>query len=137
MLRDRSQRERVPAEHMAVVQFPPHTMPVRTAPTAVPSTLWNRNIDRNETQNIRSLLFLLKSLPVLAVMTKKESNNGIVRGTRTFFCFKTETGSELGGGRAPRWSEGLCSEHGSSSDSVFWLKAKWFFEGQISHDMKR
>jgi hypothetical protein len=42
----------------------------------------------NETQNISSLLFLLKSLPVLAVMIKKESNNGIVRGTRTFFVLK-------------------------------------------------
>jgi hypothetical protein len=64
-------------------------MPVQTAHTAVPSTLWNRKIDRNETQNISSLLFLLKSLPVLAVMTKKENNNGIVRGTRTFFVLKS------------------------------------------------
>jgi hypothetical protein len=116
--------QRVSVEHTAVVQFPPHTMPVQTAPTVVPSTLWNRNIDRNETRNISSLLFLLKSLPLLAVMTKKERNNGIVRGTRTFFCFKIETGCELGGGRAPRWSEGLRCEHGSSSDSVAWLMAK-------------
>jgi len=49
----------------------------------------------NETQNISSLLFLLKSLAVLAGMTKKESNNGIVRGTRTFFCFKIETGCDF------------------------------------------
>jgi hypothetical protein len=42
----------------------------------------------NETQNISSLLLLLKSLPVLAAVTKKESNNGIVRGTRTFFVLK-------------------------------------------------
>jgi len=75
-------------------------MPVQTAHTAVSSTLWNRNIDHSETQNISSLLFLLKSLHVLAVTTKKESNNGIVRGTRTFFCFKIETGCELGRGRA-------------------------------------
>jgi hypothetical protein len=82
-------------------------MPLQTANTAVPSTLWNKNIDRNEIQNISSLLFLFKSLPMLAFMTKKESNNGIVRGTRTFFCFKIETGCELGAGTAPQWSEGL------------------------------
>lgn len=57
----------------------------------------------SETQNISSLLFLLKSLPVLAFVSKKESNNGIVRGTRTFFCFKIETGCELGRGRTPQW----------------------------------
>ena len=102
--------QRVPAEHKAVVQFPPHTMlvhvlPVQTAHTAVPSTLWNRNIDRSGTQNISCLLCLLKGLPMLVVMTKKESNNGIVRGTRSFFCFKIEAGCELRGERALKLSE--------------------------------